>query len=455
MKKYIKLLYVDDEPLYHKSFVRFMRNQKGFKISTASDGVSALKEIEVFSPDIIMTDMKMPHMDGMALLKEVKSKHPHIFVIIITGHNSIQDAVASIKLGAYDYILKPFDFHVINLLLGNITSHIRTLEKEVSFEEPDSKKYQLGNIIGQDQKMFRIYKLISKVAGTKVPVLITGESGTGKELVAEAIHLKSKVNNKPFVKVNCAAITDTLIASELFGHERGAFTGAVAMKKGYFEIADKGTIFLDEIGDVPLQTQVSLLRILELGTFQRVGSTKTINVNTRIVCASNKDLSHEIRQKRFREDLFYRINVVSINIPPLRDRVSDIPILSKYFIERSCRTNKIAVKEISKATMRALLKYTWPGNVRELSNVIERAVILSHGNKILPCDLPKSLTTAPLRRDFELTLTDRSLPKAESILIRKVLEENYWNLTQASKFLEIARGTLYSKMKKYGIVIPR
>jgi two-component system NtrC family response regulator/two-component system response regulator HydG len=299
--------------------------------------------------------------------------------------------------------------------------------------------------------MFKIYEMINAVAQTSASVLITGESGTGKELIAEAIHYRSDRRSKPFHRVNCAALTESIINSELFGHEKGAFTGADAQKIGFFEKSNEGTLFLDEIGDIPLQTQVSLLRVLETGTFQRVGGTRTIQINTRILCATNQDLSDAIRDKRFREDLFYRINVVSIDVPPLRERNLDIPLLSLYFLEKYSQENSKKIKGISKPAIKILSRYHWPGNVRELGNVIKHALIFCKTNKIQPANLPDNIKQAFQNKKFRLTLTSPSLPLAEATLIQKVLNENHWNLKQSAMELEIARGTLYSKIKKYNL----
>jgi len=303
--------------------------------------------------------------------------------------------------------------------------------------------------------MFEIFQKIIDVANTNATVLITGESGTGKELIAESIHYRSPRKDGPLIKVNCAALTETLINSELFGHEKGAFTGAVAQKKGYFELANGGTIFLDGIGDIPISTQISLLRVLELGTFQRVGGIHTLNVDTRFICATNKDLPNAVREKLFREDLFYRINVVSIDMPPLRERKSDIPHLANYYLKRHCSETKKDILRISRAAMNQLMLYDWPGNVRELlGNIIENAVIFCKGREIILDNIPEELRKTFQAKGFTLMLPSSSLPLAESTLIRKVLEATNWNLKEAAKELDIARGTLYSKMKKYAINKP-
>jgi DNA-binding NtrC family response regulator len=315
MKAKTKLLFVDDEKGYQESFRRAMRKEKTLLIETASGGMEALKKLETFPADIVITDVLMPDMDGLGLLKEIRGRYPDIFVLVVTGHGSIDNAVQAMKLGAYDYIPKPFDFDMVKMVFEKIISHRRIVQENISSEKERRKGCRFKNIIGRDPKMYGVFQMITDVAKTNATVLITGESGTGKELIAEAIHYGSLRRENTLIKVNCAAFTETLINSELFGHEKGAFTGATAQKKGYFELAAGGTIFLDEIGDIPLQTQISLLRVLELKTFQRVGGAKTIKVDIRVVCATNKDLSDKVKEKLFREDLLYRIDVVSIHAP--------------------------------------------------------------------------------------------------------------------------------------------
>ena len=451
MTEKIQILFVDDEENNCKAFSRAIRIEKIYEVKTAVNGLEALEILKKSSIDIVITDMKMPEMDGLLLLREIRERHPDIFVIVVTGYASVENAVNAMKLGAYDYLTKPFDFELIHMLLAKISEHARVL-READFDDEDQRKqYRFENIIGQDRKMFKIYEMIRAVAKTSASVLITGESGSGKELIAEAIHFRSGRNGKPFHQVNCAALTESIINSELFGHEKGAFTGANQQKIGLFELADQGTLFLDEIGDVPLQIQTALLRVLEYGTFQRVGGSQTLKVDTRIVCATNRDLSEAIRNKQFREDLFYRINVVSIAVPPLRERKQDIPLLSKYFLEKYAKENRAPVKRLSKAAMKLLFQYDWPGNVRELGNILNHALIFCKGGKIIPENLPPVLRDNAVKKEFSITLTSPSLLKTEEILIRRVLELNQGNLKQTAADLDIARGTLYSKMKKYGI----
>ena len=450
MNSKTKILFVDDEEAVRFFFREGLINE-ALEIETASDGKEALKKLRTFPADIVITDVRMPNMDGLTLLEEIRMRYPDIFVVVVTAYGSVEDAVKAMKAGAYDYVLKPFDFDTIRRVIEKITGHKRMLEKNIFLGNERRKRYRFKNIIGQDPKMFEIFRKIIDVADTNATVMINGESGTGKELIAEAIHFESSRKSETLIRVNCAALTETLINSELFGHEKGAFTGATAQKKGHFELADKGTIFLDEIGDIPIPTQISLLRVLESGTFQRVGGTSTLKVDARVICATNKDLSHAVKEKLFREDLFYRINVVPLHLPPLREKKADIPLLANHFLKRYSTETKKNILCISKAAMKILIRYEWPGNVRELANAIENAVVFCKGGEIIPADLTEELRVTSHTKEFDLRLSSRSLPLVEATMIRKVLEETDWNLKQAAKELYIARGTLYSKMKKYVI----
>jgi len=450
MSPEIKLLVVDDDVTMLDLFREGM-GKDDLSIETAGEGREALGKLKRFPADIVITDFRMPGMNGLELLEEIRLAYPDIFVVVVTGHGTVEDAVKAMKAGAYDYILKPFDFETIRKVIQKITGHKRILEKGFFPGTERRKRYRFENIIGQDPKMFEIFRKIMDVAQTNATVLITGESGTGKELLAEAIHYRSARRASPLIQVNCAAFTETLINSELFGHEKGAFTGAISQKKGQFELAHGGTIFLDEIGDIPLAAQISLLRVLESGSFQRVGGTRSLEFDARFIFATNKDLSHAVKEKLFREDLYYRINVVSIQVPPLRERKSDIPLLANYYLKRYCKETKKNISRISRGTLRALLQYDWPGNVRELSNVMEQAVIFCKGREIHSGCLPEKMNDRSLPKEISLTLPSSSLLLSESILIRKVLEETNWNLKRAARELQVARGTLYSKVKKYGI----
>lgn len=450
----INILFVDDEQIYQAGFLRLMARRKDVYIRCSGDGEDALSILNSYAADIVITDVTMPKMNGIDLLKLIKIRHPRTFVVVITGFGTVGQAVEAMTLGACDYLMKPFDPDGVRRLMDRLIAHRNLLAESLAPESGKRRIYRFENIIGQDKAMYSVFDNIERVAETSASVLITGESGTGKERVAEAIHYKSLRKDRSFVKVNCAALTETLINSELFGYEKGAFTGANATRKGHFEMADKGTIFLDEIGDVPLKTQVSLLRVLDLRCFQRVGGTKTLTVDTRLICATHQDLGVAITEKRFREDLFFRINVVTIHLPPLRERTSDIPLLADYFLQSSAVKLGKQVSDLSDEARSLLLSYPWPGNVRELANVMERAVIFSKNGIIGPEDLPESMRKEKEERPFCLQLDSPLLAAAEMRLITKVLEDRKYNLKQAADALGIARGTLYGKMEKYGIRKP-
>lgn len=443
-----RLLYVDDEAAYRRIFCREMGEDPRFHIETAESGAAALRILESYRADIVLSDLSMPEMDGIALLQEIRQRHPETFVLILTGVNSTSEAVRAMKAGAYDYILKPFDVTLLVMQLEKIRTHRQLLRGHTKCRGAEC---HFEKMVGQDPAMFELFEGIRRSAPTNATVLIRGESGTGKELIAAALHARGTRGDRIFVPVNCAALSESLINSALFGHEKGAFTGADKRKSGFFEHAHGGTIFLDEIGDIPLQTQVALLRVLELGAFQRVGGTETVQIDTRIICATNRNLEVAISEKTFREDLYYRLNVVTLTAPALRQRRSDIPLLADYFLRKYNRENRKAIKSISKAALDLLCAYRWPGNVRELANAVARAVVFCPGPELLPAHFPAELREAGRGGDFHLNLTSSSLPEIEAAVIRRVLEAKQWNLSQAAEALGIARGTLYSKIKSYGL----
>ncbi|MBU0484047.1 MAG: sigma-54 dependent transcriptional regulator [Proteobacteria bacterium] len=444
-----RILYVDDELTWRRIFIRELRDDPRFTIQTAENGDEALRVLVDFRAEIVLTDLSMPKMDGIALLQEIHARYPDIFVLILTGVDSTREAVRAMKAGAYDYILKPFDATSLQMQLEKIIRH----RKLLNGGGPDggAGEAQFENLVGQEPAMYELFEFIRRIAATDATVLIRGESGSGKELIAAAIHNRSNRRDKVFIPVNCAALTETLIGSALFGHEKGAFTGATAQQIGFFERADGGTIFLDEIGDIPMPTQIALLRVFELGTFQRVGSTETRRVDTRIICATNRNLEAAIGAKTFREDLYYRLNVVTLRAPPLRERLADVPLLVQYFLRKFSREYGKPVTAISSAALALLNANPWPGNVRELAHVIERAVVFCHGAELRPEDFPAEMRLAKPGNDFNLTLKSSALPEIEAEVIRKVLAAKQWNLSRAAEALGIARGTLYSKIKIYGI----
>lgn len=450
-----RILFVDDEPAYCRIFSKRIGKDPRFLVETASGGEEALSLLEQFPADMVFTDLQMPFMDGIELLTEIKKRYPYMFVLVLTGLDSTAQAVKAMKAGAYDYLLKPFDFEVVEKAINTVCAHRDACNFSNTTDYAQKRGFCFENIIGQDRKMFEIYERINQVSQTLSTVLITGESGTGKDLIAAAIHAKSARSNGPFLQVNCAALSNGLISSELFGHEKGAFTGAVSRKKGLFEQAEGGTLFLDEIGEISMSTQMALLRVLETGKYQRVGGMETLKSDVRLICATNTDLDAAVADKRFRDDLYYRINVVSINAPPLRKRPSDIPLLANYFLERFRNITGKIIEGFTAEAMELLCAYKWPGNCRELANMVEYAVVFSRNRMLAVDDFP-GLLQKPSVEMGGLTLNcgSSTLAEVEKTLIIQVLGDKEWNLKQAAEALDIARGTLYSKMDKYNIRKP-
>lgn len=446
---------VDDEPLVRESLGE-MLELCGYCVSTSSNGKLACETLKNSNVDIIITDIKMPEMDGKAFLRSVKISHPDAAVIVMTGYGSIEDAVESMKNGAYDYISKPIIDSEIKITIERFLNQKMLLEENTKLKKQlsVSKKESFAGIFGEDEKMQKIYNLIEAVSNTRATVLINGESGTGKRLVAHAIHkCNESERNKPFVEVSCGALTESLLESELFGHVKGAFTGAIKDRAGRFELANHGTIFLDEIDAFPPALQVKLLRVLQDGEFERVGDSKTVKVDIRIIAATNQNLEELITQGKFRKDLYYRLNIIYIEIPPLRNRKSDIPILVREFI-RKHSAHKKNPQEISDEALFKLSKYNWPGNVRELENVIERAMVLNKGDVMNVIDLPDALHKSagaeqPASKKLHLK---EALKNPEKELIKKALETSKGNRNEAAKNLNINRTTLYKKMVKYGLL---
>jgi len=444
MPQPIKILIVDDEVNMLESLSEVLRN-KGYLVATARNGLEALEKLKEKYFNIAIADLKMPEMGGMELLEVMKERYPQTPVVMLTGYATINSAVDAMKKGAYDYLVKPFSPDKILLIAKKIMEEENLREENRFLRQELEKK---GEIITQNQKMRRLKDLMNQVASTQATVLITGETGTGKELVARGIHRGGSRKRNLFVKVNCAALAEGLLESELFGHERGAFTDAYIQRRGRFELADGGTLFLDEIGDIPLATQVKLLRVLQEGEFERVGGEETIKVDVRIVAATNQSLPEAIKEKRFREDLFYRLNVVSIDLPPLRERKEDIPLLAQYFLKKHRAANR-RVEGIGKKALDQLMSYRWPGNVRELENTMERTIILAKRPLIEEEDLSlPSGSTIPLGEPG-FSLGSKSLREIEKTVLATVLEETDWNLSRAAQILEISRTTLYSKIKKH------
>ena len=446
-----KILVVDDEEHMCWALERAMR-QEGYQVFTATRGRQGLDLIREEAPSLMILDLKMPEMDGMEVLQRAKEMHPKLPVIILTAHGTIETAIEAMKIGAADFITKPFDLDELKIVIKKALM-ISQLVTEVSFLRSElTKRY--GKIIGQSQAMKEVRDLIDRVALANATVLITGESGTGKEVAAVAIHQASPRRDQAFVAVNCAALPEHLLESELFGHEKGAFTGAVARKMGRFELADKGTIFLDEIAEMPLNMQAKLLRFLQEKTFERVGGTCTLRVDVRVIAATNRNIMEAIGKGDFREDLYYRLNVIPIHLPPLRERREDISLLADHFLRKFQPT--YLVNRINPAAMDLLTKYHWPGNIRELQNVIERAAIICHGGEIMPDNLPKELQTPQKVISESIAVVNfpeggLSLEDVEKQLIVKALEKSSSNQTRAANLLGITRSALLYRMQKHGI----
>ncbi len=446
-----KILIVDDE----KHLLKTLRDSltlEGFQVFTAASGREALRLLELQEVDVVLTDVRMPGMSGFQLLKQVKQRWPHTHVVIMTGYGSIQSAVESIHQGAANYILKPI--HVDDLV-RNIRELLGTsAEGNHPFREEDVALH-IGNvvIVGRSSPVKRVIRTIQKVAATDLPVLILGESGTGKELAAGAIHYVSSRAEHAFLKLNCAAMPENLLESELFGYEAGAFTDARKPKAGKLELARNGTLFLDEIGDMPYAMQAKLLRVLETGEFERLGGTKTQRSDFRIVAATNQNLFEKIKEGLFREDLFYRLNAITIELPPLRQIKSDIPLLVRHFLHEYCQRYHLPEPRVSEAALRLLENHTWPGNVRELRNVIQRAVVLSDGKTIQPFDLPQHFRAESEAKKLDFDLNDHipSLEELERDHIRRILQITGGNRNRAAAILHIHRYTLYRKLRKYNL----
>lgn len=449
------ILIVDDEKNY-LVVLEALLAPEGYEIITSDKAREALHLMRESDLDLVITDMKMPGMNGMELLDEIKRTKPEIPVIMMTAFGTIEMAVEAMKKQAYDYIAKPFKNEELKLTIKKALENYRLIKENRLLSAALSDRYKQGNIIGKSKPMLKIYDLISKVALSRASVLITGASGTGKELIAKAIHYTGPRKERPFISLNCGALTETLLESELFGHERGAFTGAVAMKKGRFELADGGTLFLDEVGDMTPSLQVKLLRVLQEMEFERVGGIKLIKVDVRVLSASNKNIKEDVREGLFREDLFYRLNVMQIDVPHLKDRTDDIPLLVDHFLEKH-KTRRNKKIKLAPDVNKAFYKYSWPGNVRELENVIERALVLSSADIITMEDLPENFTsTGNEEIDFDkivplnLKLPD-ALEQIEEKLVRRALKYSNHIQSQAAEMLGISRHVMHYKMKKYGM----
>ncbi len=447
MSNRTSILIVDDEKIVRESLSKWFL-EDGFRVGTAEDASSALRQIRAQRWDIILLDIKMPGMDGIELQGKIREMDPLTAVIFITAHASVDTAVQALKAGAFDYVTKPVDPDYLSHLIRNAVKQRSLLQENIKLKEQISESPRLDEIIGESPAMQQVFEMIETVARTETTVMLRGESGTGKELIARAIHSNSERRYFPIVTINCGAMPDGVLESELFGHERGAFTGAQYRRKGKIELADQGTLFLDEIGNIGIKTQMDLLRVLESKQFTRVGGNEVIKVDFRIICATNKDLEKAVQDRTFREDLYYRLNVFTIFVPPLRERKSDIPLLVDYFARKHAHSMCKPISSISPEAMDVLVRYSWPGNVRELENAIERAMVVGKPPAIVPEDLPFRLS------EKNNMPHSGSLAAAEKAHIANVLEQNSWNISRSAEILEIDRVTLYNKIHKYGMRKP-
>jgi len=465
-----RILVADDEPNLRRVLGAILARQ-GYEVVQAQDGAEAVAKMSD-EIEVVITDLRMPELDGMQVLRTVAEKFPAIPVIMITAFGSVDNAVEAVKAGAFDYIEKPFEQEQIRQIVAKAVRHSKAGANEPRTEHADEDRSIPGRygLVGDSRQMQDVYGIIDKVADTPSTVLITGESGTGKELIAKALHEHSGRADRPFIKINCAAIPKDLMESELFGYEKGAFTGATSSKPGRFELADGGTLFLDEIGEIPVEMQVKLLRAIQESEFERVGGIKTIKVDVRLITATNRDLDAEVKSGNFRDDLFYRLNVVPLTLPPLRERDADIPHLVEHIVRKFNQRLGKAVEETSNDAMDRLRAHSWPGNIRELENVLERTILFGQNERIEVADLPDEFgaspesnatqaqssnsTTEGLEVDGETSLKDivrAETSRVERELIAKALDETRGNVTQAAKLLKISRKSLQMKMKEFGL----
>lgn len=445
-----KILVVDDDSLV-RDFLSEALSRIGFWVDLASTGEEALEKIKKEDYDIILSDIRMPNMDGMELLKIVKDYLPDAKVIMMTAYGTVQNAVDAMKLGAFDYVMKGFSPDEIELVLKRALDHKQLIWENKLLRSEVIEKYRFENIVGKSPQMQKIFELVEGVADTKATVLITGESGTGKELIAKAIHYHSSRREGPFIRINCAAIPEGLVESELFGHEKGSFTGAIRQSQGRFELADRGTLLLDEISEISPHLQAKLLRVLQEREFERVGSGIPIQVDVRIITTSNRDLKELIEKGKFREDLFYRLNVVPIHIPSLKERKEDIPALAQYFLRKYNEENNRRIESISQKVYEMFMEYSWPGNVRELENYIERAVVTAKGKILTPRDFPKELSFGKIKLPSGEIEIGSTISEAERKLILKTLTVHGGNRTKTADILGISTRTLRNKLHEYGL----
>jgi DNA-binding NtrC family response regulator len=445
MKKRSEILIVDDEDIVRESLCEWL-SSVGYKVIAASSGEEALPIIREKKIKIMVTDLVMPGMKGIELMKRAKKIVPTISTVIITAYGTIRTAITAIREGAYDFIEKPFCPEKVELLIKNLVEHQNLIEENISLRQRIEDRFQFEGIIAKSPKMLKIFELIKMVAPSSATVLILGKTGTGKEVIARAIHHQSQRRNKPFIATSCASLPESLLESELFGHEKGSFTGAVGRKKGKFEAGDKGTLFLDEIGEINENTQIHLLRAIEEKKITRVGGNEEIDVDVRVIAATNKNLKTMVNEGKFREDLYYRLNVVNIDLPTLKERREDILPLAEHFLKKYAEENNKSIKNLSPEVVEFMLNYSWPGNVRELENMIERGVILSMNNVISLAELPQDIV-------HPTPVEGKTIDTVIRNHIFNVLEETGGNISKASGILGIRRTTLYNKLKKYNYTV--
>lgn len=445
-----KILVVDDEEIIRDSLSEWLADA-GYEALTAPDGARALEIIKQDEIDVLLADLKMPGMDGIELIGKAKEINPNLPVIIMTAYGTVSSAIEAMKVGAYDFLEKPFCPERVEVILKNLTEHQHIVKENIALKKELAHKSQFAELVGKSHKMQQVFELIRTVAKSNATILIQGETGTGKELVARAIHAESHRHKGPFVSLNCAALPETLLESELFGHEKGSFTGAIATKKGKFELAHQGTIFLDEIGDISPNVQLHLLRVIQEREFNRVGGNEVIKVDVRVVTSTNRDLKNRVEEGKFREDLFYRLNVVPVTLPPLRGRTDDIPVLARYFLKKYNNENNKNIRDFSAEVLDLFMKYGWPGNVRELENVVEHSVVVAKDDLIQMNNLPTLLRKSPAGDVVCFSAKNQTIGEIEKQHILKVLQENNGNHTHAAKILGITRATLLKKIKDYGI----
>jgi DNA-binding NtrC family response regulator len=458
-----RILVADDEEIVTRSCMRILTGDE-YRVDAVHDGVEALRQIDGEQYDVLILDIMMPKIDGLEVLRRVKEEHPEVDVIMVTGLSQIETAVQAMKLGAFDYLAKPFDPDELKLVVQRALERRRLLQENLSLKSEIGSKYRFENIIGASPPMQAVFRLIAQCAPTNSTVMLTGESGTGKELIARAIHFNSLRKDKPFVAVDCNALSENLLESELFGHVKGAFTGAVANKRGMFEIADGGTLFLDEVGNFSLSTQAKLLRVIQEREFRAVGDTRTHAANLRLITATNKDLKAMIAEGTFRDDLYYRINIFPIHVPPLRERRDDIPALAFHFLKAVSSELGKQVTEFSEGAMSALVNYDWPGNVRELENTVHRAAILATDQVIRQAHLVNILEASPnsalhvprtsedLKRAKKIA-REKSVEDIEKLFVVETLKRNGWNATRSAEETGMQRANFQALMKKYNIRI--